>query len=220
VPRAAVSLTDPLLVDWPKPASLLPPLVPSPGAVDFGEIYLSWSEKGLNLATIGQDYYDIDLFAYNGPFPLAESYRLEIGVDAGAGPKRMTLFFIPPREHDTVHHDYQQMVAELCDGPARQAIVHGCIAPPGAEAVYFGADQPRISAEMLIPWSALGIAPPLPGATLKADVALTSWHRERWISLSGRPPDAALGDAAGWREMQLGDGLSITMPASPGGAPG
>jgi hypothetical protein len=208
LPHAAISLTVRSLSDWPKPTSLLPPLVPSPGAVDFGEIYLSWSEKGLSLATVGQDYYDIDLFAYDGPFPLAEAYRLEIGVDAGTGPRRMTLFFIPPRERDKVHRDYQQMAAELCDGPAEQAIARGCTAPAGAEAVYFGADQPRITAEMTIPWSLLGVAPPASGATIRAEVAMTSWHRERWMSISGRPPEADLTDPAGWHVFKLGTGKS------------
>jgi hypothetical protein len=91
---------------------------------------------------------------------------------------------------------------------------------PGAEAVYFGADQPRIAAEMLIPWPALGVAPPAPGATLHAEVALTSWHRERWMSLSGRAPEAALADPLGWRTMHLGDGLTLTAPARHTGAPG
>jgi hypothetical protein len=206
LPPAAISLTGRSLSDWPKPASLLPPLIPSRGAADFGEVYLSWSEKGLNLATIGQDYYDIDLFAYDGPFPLAESYRLEVGVDAGAGPKRMTLFFVPPRERGKVHRDYQPMAAELCDGPAQQAIAQGCIAPAGADAVYFGADQPRITAEMTIPWSALGIAPPATGATIRAEAAMTSWHHERWMSISGRPPEQDMADPAGWHAFKLGDG--------------
>jgi hypothetical protein len=208
LPRAAISLTDHSLSDWPKPASLLPPLVPSPGAVDFGEIYLSWSDKGFNLATIGQDYYDIDLFAYDGPFPFAESYRVEIGIDAGAGPKRFTLFFVPPRERGTMHHDYQPMVAELCDGPAQQAIDHGCTAPPDAEAAYFGADQPRVTAEMTIPWSNLGVAPPAAGATIRAEVAMQSWHRERWMSLSGKPPEPDLADPSGWHVFRLGSGKS------------
>jgi hypothetical protein len=208
LPRVAISLTDRSLSDWPKPASLLPPLVPSPGAVDFGEIYLSWSDKGLNLATIGQDYYDIDLFAYDGPFPLAESYRLEIGVDSGAGPKRMTLFFIPPHERDKVHHDYQPMIAELCDGAAEQAIERGCTAPSGAEAVYFGSDQPRVTAEITIPWSALGATQPAPGATIRAEVAMTSWHRQRWMSISGKPPEQGLANPAGWHAFKLGDGKS------------
>jgi hypothetical protein len=222
VPHAAVSVEDRSLADWPKPASLLPPLTASPGAVDFGEVYLTWSDKGLALATIGQDYFDIDLLAYDGAFPLGEAYRLEFGVDAGplgkaGGPRRFTLFFVPPR---TKVHDFPEMQAMLCAGPAQQAIANGCTAVPGAEAVYFGADQPRITAETLIPWSALGIAPPSPGAKLRAEVAMTSWHRERWMSLSGRAPEAALADPARWRLMRLGDGLATRTPAPHPGARG
>jgi len=224
LPHAAVAVEDRSLAGWPKPASLLPPLVPSPGAVDFGEVYLSWSDKGLAVATTGQDYFDIDLLAYDGAFPLGDAYRLELGVDAGpmgqkGGPRRFSMFFIPPR---TKIHDYPEMQAMLCAGPAEQAIGSGCTPVPGAAAVYFGADQPRITAEMLIPWSALGIAPPTPGMELSAEVALTSWHRERWMSLSGRPPEAALADPSGWRRMRLGDGLAVTRPVSDSrpGAPG
>src|SRR5205823_9369218 len=139
----------------PKPASLLPPLTPSPGAVDFGEAYLSWSDKGLALATIGQDYFDIDLLAYDGEFPLDDSYRLELGVDAGGGPRRFTLFFIPPR---TKLHDHPPMAVLLCAGAAEAAITAGCAPVAGGEAVYFGADQPRITAELLLPWATLGVA--------------------------------------------------------------
>ncbi len=217
LPHAAISLEDRSLADWPKPASLLPPLTPVPGGVDFGEVYLSWSEKGLALATIGQDYFDIDLLAYDGAFPLGEAYRLELGFDAGAGPRRAALFFIPPR---TKVKDHPPMTALLCAGTAAQAIRSGCSPVPGAEAVYFGADQPRITAEMLIPWSALGVAPPAPGAPLSVEVALTSWHRERWLSLSGRPPEAAMTDPTGWRTMRLGDGLAVTAPTPRAGAPG
>src|SRR5262249_53042939 len=105
LPHAAVSVDDRSLADWPKPSSLLPRLTASPGAVEFGEAYLSWSERGLALGTIGQDYFDIDLFAYEGGFPLVDAYRVELGVDTGAGPRRFTLFFIPPR---TKLHDYPE----------------------------------------------------------------------------------------------------------------
>ena len=217
LPHAAVSLAQRSLTDWPKPASLLPPLVPSPGAVDFGEVYLTWSDKGLALATIGQDYFDIDLLAYDGAFPLGDAYRLELGVDAGAGPHRFTLFFIPPR---TKVNDYPMMQALLCEGAAERAIKRGCTPVPGAQSVYFGADQPRITAEMRIPWAALGVAPPVTGMTLRAEVAMTSWHRERWMSLSGRPPEAALADPAGWQVLRLGDGLAVSVPPPRPGAPG
>jgi hypothetical protein len=216
LPHAAISLTDHSLSDWPKPASLLPPLKAEPGTVDFGEIYLSWSAKGLNLATIGQDYFDVDLMSYDNAFPLGESYRVEIGVDAGAGPKRLTLFFIPPR---TRIKDYLEMKWTVCAGPADQAIRYGCTSAGGSEAMYFGADQPRVTAEMTIPWSYLGIAPPLPGASLKAEVAMTSWHNERWMSLSGKPPEADLAAPEEWHRFTLGDGTAAT-PTAGSGKPG
>ena len=219
LPHAAISVDDHSLADWPKPSSLLPRLTPSPGAVEFGEAYLSWSERGLALAAIGQDYYDIDLFAYSGAFPLVDAYRVELGVDIGSGPRRFTMFFIPPR---TKLHDYPEMAAQLCAGSAEQTIAMGCVEIAGAKATYFGADQPRITAEMLVPWSALGIGTPAPGVQLHAEVAVTSWHRERWMSLSGRSPSAAMNDPKGWRGMRLGNGPQIieTYPAHPLLAPG
>jgi len=219
LPYASVSVDNRSLSDWPKPSSLLPRLKPSPGAVEFGEVYLSWSERGLALATIGQDYFDIDLLAFQGSFPMVDAYRVELGIDIGTGPRRFTLFFIPPR---TKLHDYPEMAAQLCLGTAELAITEGCTLVAGAKAVYFGADQPRITAEMLIPWKTLGIEAPRPGTTLRAEVAVTSWHRERWMSLSGRPPATAMNDPRRWHQMRLGRGSQIieTAPAHPGFAPG
>jgi len=218
LPHVAISVHDHSLSDWPKPASLLPRLKPSPGAVEFGEAYLSWSQKGLALATIGQDYFDIGLLAYDGSFPLVDAYRLELGVDFGAGPRRFTLFFIPPR---TKSKDYP-MTAKLCRGSPKIAIKEGCIEIDGAEAVYFGADQPRITAEMVIPWSALGIATPAPGMSLRAEIAVTSWDRDRWMSLSGRAPEAAMNHPENWPTMRLGNGRQMieSLPSSPAPAPG
>jgi hypothetical protein len=219
LPHAPISVNDHSLSDWPKPASLLPRLKPSPGAVEFGEAYLSWSEKGLALATIGQDYFDVDLLAYDAAFPLGDSYRVELGVDAGAGPRRFTLFFIPPRtKRHTYPNDYP-MSAQLCMGSARIAIAEGCTAVGGAEAVYFGSDQPRITAEMVIPWSAFGITIPTPGAQLRAEIAITSWDRERWISLSGQTPDAVMHHHEDWRAMRLGNDRQMIESLPPVRAP-
>ena len=219
LPHAAISVHDHSLSDWPKPASLLPRLTASPEAVAFGEVYLSWSEVGLALATVGQDYFDIDLLTYDGAFPLVDAYRVELGIDFGEGPRCFTLFFIPPR---TKQHDHPPMRAQLCAGAAQLAISSGCTEVGGAEAVYFGADQPRITAEMVIPWSAFGIAAPAPGTQLRAEIAITSWDRGRWMSLSGRAPDAAMDHPEAWRAMRLDNGRQMieSLPPFPAAAPG
>jgi hypothetical protein len=171
------------------------------------------------LATIGQDYFDVDLLAYDQAFPLVDAYRVELGVDAGAGPRRVTLFFIPPRTKRHTYSNTYPMSIQLCQGAARIAIAEGCTAVDAAEAVYFGSDQPRITAEMVVPWSALGIAAPAPGTRLRAEIAITSWDGERWMSLSGRVPSAAMEDPASWRTMLLGDGSKVIHSLPPRRAP-
>jgi hypothetical protein len=202
VPRAAIDRTRPSLADWPKPASLLPALRPSPGEVAFGEAYLSWSDNGLALATIGQDYYDLDLLAYEGDFPLSEAYRVELDVDAGAGARRFTLYFIPPR---TKEKDHPPMSARLCAGTPVEHSDNRCPAVPGGEALYFGADQPRIVGEALIPWAALGLAGPPASRVLMAEVSASAWFRSRWMSLSGLAPKQGSARPARWAPLRLGD---------------
>jgi hypothetical protein len=203
VPRAAIDSTRPSLADWPKPASLLPALRPSPGEVAFGEAYLTWSDNGLALATIGQDYYDLDVLAYEGDFPLSEAYRVELDVDAGAGARRFTLYFIPPR---TKEKDHPPMSARLCAGAPVEHSDNRCPAVPGGEALYFGADQPRIVGEALIPWAALGLAGPPPSRVLKVEVSASAWFRSRWMSMSGLAPRRGSARPARWALLRLGDG--------------
>jgi hypothetical protein len=78
----------------------------------------------------------------------------------------------------------------------------------GAEVLYFGADQPRISAEALLPWRALGLAGPPAAGRIKVEVSAGAWLRARWMSLSGRPPAESSPDPARWIPMRLGGGAS------------
>jgi hypothetical protein len=175
VPRAAIRLGDSSLTDWPKPAALLPPMVPEAGEPVFGEAYAAWDERGLYLATIGQDYYDIDLFgAGPGPFPIAEAYRLELRL----GGRDFTLAFIPPR---VKVKDHPPMTALLCRGhPASE---DSCRPVEGAAADYFGADQPRVVSEIYLPWQALGLA--AAPARLPIEITAVAWHRARSMHLAG-----------------------------------
>lgn len=200
IPAATIDPKHLSLIDWPKPASLLPPLAPQKGEVAFGEAYLSWSERGLALATIGQDYYDLDLLAYRGAFPLAESYRIELDADAGAGAKRFTLYFIPPKGKT---RDYPPMEPKLCAGAVSDLKNNDCAAVPGAQALYFGADQPRIVAEALLPWSALGLDGPPHSGKIKIEVSASAWLNSRWMSLSGLPEAKASAEPEHWAEMRL-----------------
>lgn len=200
IPYAVIDPRHLSLIDWPKPASLLPPLIPEKGDVAFGEAYLSWSDDGLALATIGQDYYDLELLDYKGAFPLKEAYRIELDVDAGRGPKRFTLFFVPPRGKS---RDFPPMAPLLCEGTVRNIAHRSCAQVPGAQALYFGADQPRIVAEALLPWQAFGLAGPPKSRKLKVEVSASAWFNSRWMSLSGLSPRRGSAEPRHWAEMRL-----------------
>ncbi len=203
IPYAELDIADRTLGDWPKPASLLPALIPSPGEVPFGEAYLAWDQQGLGLATIGQDYYDLGLLAYDGAFPLAEAYRVELGVDAGQGPRHFTLYFIPPK---TKVKDHPPMQALLCAGIAAgpdDPDPH-CASVAGARVRYFGADQPRITAAALIPWNALGLDGPPLNQAMRIEVSSSAWFRSRWMSLSGMPPEQGWARPKRWAVARLG----------------
>jgi hypothetical protein len=209
IPQATIDLKHPSLIDWPKPQALLPPLIAQKGEVAFGEAYLSWSARGLALATIGQDYYDLDLLAYRDAFPLAEAYRIELDADAGAGPRRFTLYFIPPKGKT---RDFPPMEPKLCAGAVTELKNNSCVSVPGAETLYFGADQPRIVAETVLPWRALGLDGPPPSGKIKIEISASAWLNARWMSLSGLPPRAGSADPARWAEMRLGTSTAHPAP--------
>jgi hypothetical protein len=94
------------------------------------------------------------------------------------------------------------MSALLCVGEA--AYPSACAPVEGAEAVYFGADQPRITAEAFVPWSALGIDRPPQGGRIRLAISATAWHRSRWMSLSGLPPAEDFAHPEHWAVVRLG----------------
>jgi hypothetical protein len=149
---------------------------------------------------IAMDYYDPDLLAYDGDFPLEEAFRVDWGVDAGAGPHRLALYVIPPRVFP--ESGAPMMRAWLCradDVPCRSV--------PAAVTTYFGSDQPRITLEVSLPWQALGVPEPPSQRQLRVELAATAWHRSRWMSWSGRPPAAAMQDPTRWHVVGLGGDL-------------
>jgi hypothetical protein len=200
VPHVAIDFAKPSLIDWPKPVSLLPPLETSTGDVPFGEVYLAWDNRGIEFATIGQDYYDLGVLAYKGRFPLSEAYRVTVDLDAGAGPRRFTLYFIPPKGKA---RNYPPMKPLLCVGSPEEHRGSTCPPVAGGIAHYFGADQPRIVADALIPWSALGVAGPPESHRIRLDVTARSWFRARWMSLSGQTPEATVADPKFWLTATL-----------------
>ncbi len=200
VPRAAIDPWDGHLGDWPKEEALMPLfLVPEPD-VAFGECYLSWEQRGVHLAFIGMDYHEPELLSYEGDFPLGEAFRVDWGMDAGKGPRRFSLYVIPPGRNMARRDDMYNMTMRLCRGAPP-----GCGPVPGGVVNYFGSDQPRITFEAFLPWSAVGLDGPPASRELLIELAVTAFHRGRWMSASGLPPPQAMESPQRWRQATLRD---------------
>jgi hypothetical protein len=78
-----------------------------------------------------------------------------------------------------------------------------CNPAPSAVATYFGSDQPRITVEASLPWQALGVDGP-PRGGMHMMLAATAWHRARWMSMCGLPPEEAMRDPTTWGVVTLG----------------
>jgi hypothetical protein len=196
IPLAEIEARDRSLAEWPKEQALIDPLVPPEPEIVFGDLYMAWNPSGLHLAMIAMDYYDPDLLAYDNDFPLEEAFRVDWGIDAGAGPHRFALYIIPPRVFP--ENNMPMMRAQLCHMDETR-----CQPVPGAVATYFGSDQPRITVEVSLPWQAFGVAE-LPRGELRMMLAATAWHRSRWMSMSGEPPVEAMQNPERWSTATLG----------------
>jgi hypothetical protein len=203
IPEAEIDASANTLAAWPKDQALVEGLTAPAPEVPFGDIFIAWSAQGLHLATISMDYYDKDLLAYEGAFPLNEAFRIDLGVDAGAGPRRFALFVIPPRMF--VKKGGAAMRIQVC-----QMTGEGCVAVPSAVATYFGSDQPRITAQATLPWQALGVSSVPRDGRLRMQIAATAFYRSRWMSLSGAPPQAAMKDTASWKVATLKHASALT----------
>jgi hypothetical protein len=192
VPKAAIDAGDRSLAEWPKEQALITPLVASEPEIVFGDLYVAWDTKGLHLAVIAMDYYDPDLLAYEGEFPREEAFRIDWGVDAGAGPQHFTLSIVPPKLSTDLINTAMRGV--LC------RVEHdACLQVPNATTTYFGSEQPRLTAEVSIPWQAFGVTAPPAQHEVRMMLAATAWHRSRWMSMSKLTPSEAMQDPTTWR---------------------
>lgn len=196
IPQAMIAPHDHSLQEWPKARAFVPGMVAPPEEVVFGDMYVAWNAAGIYLATISMDYYDPLLLAYGETFPLEEAFRLDWGIDAGAGVQRFALYIIPPKEYPKGAPPLTR--AYLCRRTGTT-----CESVSGTSATYFGGDTPRINAEVMLPWSVLGMAGPPPSKTLRMELATTSYHRARWMSWSGQPPEVGMQDPSLWHIVHL-----------------
>ena len=191
IPEADIDTDELRLAQWPKDEALVKGLsAPAPEAV-FGDMFLAWSAKGLHFATISMDHYDAHLLEYDGKFPRSEAFRIDFGVDAGAGARRFAFFSIPSKAPAKAAD--KAMRIEVC------RMNHGV-----CEAVLSTIRDGSLTRYAItLPWEALGLSGPPRDPHLRVQLAATAFYRSHWMSLGGAPPAKAMEDPATWKPAVL-----------------
>ena len=196
IPQADADANEADPAEWFKDAALVKGLKASAPEAVFGDFFLAWSAQGLHLATVSMDYYDPALLADAEPFVLEDAFRIDLGVDAGAGPHKFSVFVFPAGNVRRTLNS--TMRVEVCERNGER-----CVPVASAVATDLGGEPTRIKEAIILPWSALGIAGPPRDGNLRVQLAATSFYRSRWMSLTGAPPAQALDDEASWRTARL-----------------
>ncbi|MHC1788082.1 hypothetical protein [Solidesulfovibrio sp.] len=178
-----VSVTDGGLGDWPDKAGTRLPWfrLPAPH-VPFGDVHMTWDSQGLNLFHLAQNYVDLFLLAYDGEFPISETYQLHIEVDAGAGVRRFAACLLP-RPH-SMYPGRFELVPRLFriedDGRLTRIAEQGLVQ-------VLDKPLPHIALEMALPASELGVDALTPGLPLTLRLGVTTFYREMTMTLGTAP---------------------------------
>lgn len=161
--------------------------------IPFADVHLAWTEDALLVAVLGQDFFDLDLYARD-PVPISDTLALHLVVSRGDAPaKRVTIHFepervsqspdFPPSEHHVeVYMPHGYAVAP--DGTATRE--------PTIRTRRFRAIAPRFDGAIRVPRALLGLGDAVAGEPLRLEVAIVGFLRGRSFTLSGRPAARAL----------------------------
>jgi len=176
--NASHSAADASLLDWKdKHGTRLVGFETAKPYVPFGDVHLAWSPEGLRFFNIAQNYVDLLLLAYEGEFPLSETYQLRFTVDAGAGERTFGLHLAPrphkvwPGRFELAPQLWRYENGRAVERLDEKGLIQALDKP-----------LPHIQVEGLLPAALLGVEALRPGQEIRVAMAATTFYREMTMS--------------------------------------
>ena len=200
-----LDMNDGSLADWNKDKTLLREFSAAPPHVPFADLYLTWNVQGLYLATIGMDYVNPEDLAYDGEFPLSETYQIHL----------LVLIRERAQHHYVVHFIPQEAAFSPGDSTnARGSLIlaprlytyssDGAVRPlRGATVQHLKAESPRISCEACFPPRLFNLASFKKGMELKMNIVVISHYRGQEMFWSEGTANNTFARPHGWRCITL-----------------
>ena len=131
---------------------------------------------------LAQNHLEPPFLDYAGDFPLSESYRMELALDAGAGERRFCLALSPTNSTRWPN------VWEIT--PRASLLAGGRTEPaPGVEVAQLARPLPHIAFEAFVPAAALGVPSLRAGQDLGLALDVRGFFREKRMSFPGPARD-------------------------------
>ncbi len=189
------------LDDWDLPATRL--RFPRGGDgldVPFADVHLAFTDDALLVFTIGQDFFDPDLYERDALAP-GDALTLHLMVSpevpgAAATERHVAIQFEPAalvQPADFPPSEQRVGVYEPRGYVVRQGGV-GLVAEPRIEARRLRSISPRFDGLVVIPRDLLGLAGVPPGTPFGLEVAVVGFLRGRGFTLSGQTVERALSE--------------------------
>lgn len=202
-----IHVADRSLIDWNKKETRLLGFQTQAPYVPFGDVHLTWRPEGFYLAAIANTYVDPGFMAYDGEFPLRETFHISFQLQHGGKGETFTVYLSPsPDPSQPDGFSIRPVFTRQVEGGEVEVL------PTEGYVQKLEKSLPHIQVELFIPARWLGIPQLEEGTRWKMNLNMTSFYREFYMVWAGNPAEP-LQDGEiprEWREVELkrgaGDG--------------
>jgi hypothetical protein len=187
VPRAAgqIKVGDQSLMDWDKERTrLLDFHTPSP-YVPFGDVHLAWAPEGLYLATLANTYVDPAFLAYQGDFPLSETFQIHLLVNPSGkrGKMKQYAIHLVPQPNPAFPDGFEvkPQLWRYANGRAAERL------DTEGKVQRIEKSLPHMVVEAFFPAAWFGVKELHTGQKLQLNIHVMTYYRELIMSWEGNP---------------------------------
>lgn len=206
IPRATspIDVTDQSLVDWDKKNTRLTGFQTQKPYVPFGDVHVTWTPRGLYVASLANTFVEPEFLAHTGDFPRSESFRMVLNLEVHGRTYSFTVYLIPKSDPDLPDGFavWPELFRSVDGKPAERLPVEGRVQR-------LNKALPHMTVEAFFPADSLGMKELQPGMELGMNVTLVSYYREFIMTWTGEPTLENLDNPASMRPVTLKDGTSI-----------
>ena len=179
---APIRATDQSLMDWDKEKTRLLDFQTPPPYVPFGDVHLAWTPEGLYLASLANTYVDPAFLAYQGEFPLSETFQIHLLASHSGTREHYAVHLVPqPNPSFPDGFEVKPRLYRYANGSPAEEL------PTEGKVQRIEKSLPHMVVEAFFPAEWFGVKEFHAGLKLRMNIQIISYYREFIMSWAGTP---------------------------------